>query len=221
MPLPPNVRCGTAGWAYPHWNGVVYSRTPQHQPRTLSLISQYFDMVEVNRTFYQPIHPEVARLWLTEVACNRRFQFTVKLNRSFTHDGVLDGTSAKVFKEGLLPLLRAGKLGCLLMQFPWTFRFTGKNRDYLICLRRAFHEFPLVAEMRHSSWAVPEAIGTGADRHAADFAAHHPHRICAAARPGGGSHTAASVPLSRSRTAGMERAHEEDGRNGLQPFRCY
>jgi len=67
------------------------------------------------------------------------------------------------FKEGLWPLLRAKKLGALLMQFPWSFRFTAENREFFIELRRAFHEFPLVAEMRHSSWMAEEAIGTFLD----------------------------------------------------------
>jgi uncharacterized protein YecE (DUF72 family) len=49
------------------------------------------------------------------------------------------------------------------MQFPWSFRFTRENREFFITLRRAFHEFPLVAEMRHSSWMSEEAIGTFLD----------------------------------------------------------
>jgi uncharacterized protein YecE (DUF72 family) len=69
------------------------------------------------------------------------------------------------FKEGLWPLLRARKLGCVLMQFPWTFRYTEENREHLIAVRRAFHEFPLVAEMRHGSWTQQEALGTLIDYH--------------------------------------------------------
>jgi uncharacterized protein YecE (DUF72 family) len=49
------------------------------------------------------------------------------------------------------------------MQFPWSFRFTAENREFFIELRRAFHEFPLVAEMRHDSWMAEEAIGTFLD----------------------------------------------------------
>jgi len=165
MPLPPNVRCGPAGWTYPHWNGVVYPRSPERKAAGLELISRYFDMVEVNRTFYQPIRAEVARLWMAQVSSNPRFVFTVKLNRRFTHDRVLDAEELRAFTSGLLPLLRGRKLGCVLMQFPWTFRFTAENRDYFIRLRRALHEFPLVAEMRHASWTRPEALGTFIDYH--------------------------------------------------------
>ena len=46
------------------------------------------------------------------------------------------------------------------MQFPWTFRYTEENRAFFIKLRRTFREFPLVAEMRHSSWSHDEAVGT-------------------------------------------------------------
>jgi uncharacterized protein YecE (DUF72 family) len=54
-------------------------------------------------------------------------------------------------------------MGALLMQFPWSFRFTAENREFFIKLRRAFGEYPLVAEMRHSSWMAEEAIGTFLD----------------------------------------------------------
>ena len=49
------------------------------------------------------------------------------------------------------------------MQFPWSFRFTAENREFFIRLRRAFHHFPLVAEMRHASWLAEEAIGVFLD----------------------------------------------------------
>ncbi|HTP88870.1 MAG TPA: DUF72 domain-containing protein [Bryobacteraceae bacterium] len=160
MPLPPNLRCGPAGWAYPGWNGVVYPRGGGSRFRPLEFLSGYFDIIEVNRTFYQPIRPEVARLWIAKVAANPRFQFTVKLGRRFTHERSLDPAEIATFKEGIRPLHRARKLGCVLMQFPWTFRFTEENRDFVARLKRWFHEFPLVVEMRHASWMREEAVGT-------------------------------------------------------------
>jgi len=160
MPLSPNLRCGVAGWSYPHWDDVVYSRPRARSSHPLELISRHFDAVEIDSTFYQPVRPEVARLWIAKVAQNRRFQFTAKLHRRFTHDRSLDQAAIAASKDGLWPLLAAGKLGCVLMQFPWSFRFTSENRDFLVRLRRAFHELPLVAEMRHASWMRDEALGT-------------------------------------------------------------
>lgn len=160
MPLPPSVSCGPAGWSYPHWNGTVYPKAKPRGFHALECMAQYFDVVEINTTFYQPLRPEIARLWICKVARNTNFLFTAKLHRRFTHDRVLDEPDVAQFKEGLFPLLRAKKLGCLLMQFPWSFRYTEENRSFVIRLRRTFHEFPLVAEMRHSSWIHDEALGT-------------------------------------------------------------
>jgi uncharacterized protein YecE (DUF72 family) len=51
------------------------------------------------------------------------------------------------------------------MQFPWSFRFTEANREFLVLLRRAFAEFPLVVEMRHRTWLHEEALGMLIDYH--------------------------------------------------------
>jgi len=160
MPLPQTLYCGLSGWSYPHWNGIVYPKLKPRGFHPLEDISQYFDAVEINTTFYQSIRPEIARLWIRKVSHNPKFMFTAKLGRQFTHDRIMHSADVSQFKEGLWPMLRARKLGCLLMQFPWTFRYTQENREHLIALRRAFHEFPLVAEMRHSSWMHEEALGT-------------------------------------------------------------
>jgi uncharacterized protein YecE (DUF72 family) len=160
MPLPRTLYCGPSGWSYPHWNGVVYPRLKPRGFHALEDLSTYFDAVEINTSFYQSIKPELASLWVKKVEHNLKFLFTVKLGRRFTHERSLSPPEIAHFKEGLWPFHRARKLGCVLMQFPWTFRYTEENRTFLIALRRAFHEFPLVAEMRHSSWMHEEALGT-------------------------------------------------------------
>jgi len=150
---------GTAGWSYPHWNGIVYPKTHSAGFHSLEFLAERLSVVEINSSFYQPLKPEVTKLWIKKVEFNPEFQFTAKLHQHFTHNRILDEGEIQTFKEGLWPMLRAGKLGAVLMQFPWAFRFTAENRDFLIRLRRAFHEFPLVAEMRHSSWLAEEGLG--------------------------------------------------------------
>jgi uncharacterized protein YecE (DUF72 family) len=157
------IRIGTAGWAYPHWTGLVYPKAPGSGFHALELIARHVDLVEINSSFYQFLKPELVKLWLKKVERNPKFLFTAKLHQQFTHRRLLSVADAAAFKEGLWPLLRAHKLGAVLMQFPWSYRFTAENRDYLIRLRRAFHEFPLVAEMRHDSWLAEEALGTFLD----------------------------------------------------------
>lgn len=151
---------GTAGWSYPHWEGVFYPRPKPKGFHPLAYLAEHFGTVEINTSFYQPLRPEVSQLWVSLVAHRPEFLFGAKLGRRFTHDRILAPAEVESFKEGLRPLHRAEKLGALLMQFPWSFRFTEENREWLIRLRRAFHEFPLVAELRHSSWQANEAVGT-------------------------------------------------------------
>lgn len=159
------VRCGPAGWSYPHWNGIVYPRPRPKSFHPLEYLAEYFDAVEINTCFYQHLRPEICRLWMNRVAGNPRFLFTAKLHRRFTHERSLDPGEVAAFTRGVAPLAEAGKLGCVLMQFPWSFRFTEENRDFLIRLRRAFSRFPLAAEMRHSSWMHEEALGLLIDYH--------------------------------------------------------
>jgi uncharacterized protein YecE (DUF72 family) len=158
--LSPALCIGPSGWDHPNWNGVVYPRIRRRGFHPLELLASYFDTVEISSTFYQLLRPEISRFWLAKVAHNRDFVFTAKLHRRFTHERALEPAEVTAFKQGLWPLVHEERFGCLVMQFPWSFRFTGENREFLIQLRRAFHEFPIVVEMRHNSWMADEALGT-------------------------------------------------------------
>lgn len=162
---PSSIRFGLAGWSFPDWDSLIVP--PSGSPRTpiLEAISRFFDTAEINTSFYHAVKPEVARLWLRHVSSNAHFRFTAKLNRRFTHQRTVEPGEVAEFIRGIAPIAEAGRLGCLLMQFPWSFRFTAENRAFLIRLRRAFSRFPLVAEMRHESWASEEAVGTMIDYH--------------------------------------------------------
>jgi uncharacterized protein YecE (DUF72 family) len=131
----------------------------------LEFLADRFDTVEISDSFHGFVRPELARVWASKVDHNRQFQFTARLNRVFTHERLLDPEDVKRWSEGLAPLYESGRLGCVLMQFPSAFRFTAENKDFLIRVRRAFHQFPLVAELRHKTWTVPEAVGTLIDYH--------------------------------------------------------
>jgi len=154
------LRCGTSGWLHDDWNSVVYPAVKPRNFHPLEYLSQRLDVIEIDASFHQPLRPEISKLWLTKVAQRPNFLFTAILGKQFTHDRRLDADAIDAFKEGLWPLRDAKRLGCLLMRFPESFRFTRDNRQFLIELRRAFHEFPLVAELPHASWKLDEALGT-------------------------------------------------------------
>jgi uncharacterized protein YecE (DUF72 family) len=160
-----DVRVGPAGWSYPDWRRIVY---PEARPRSFheaAYLARFFDVIEINTSFYRPLRPELAHLWVRKVAFNPRFLFTAKLYRAFTHEGRLDPADTRQYTEGLEPIVEAGRLGCVLMQFPWSFRFNRENREHLIRLKRAFPDYPLVAEFRHDSWLADEALGVLTDHH--------------------------------------------------------
>ena len=155
----PNIWIGPAGWSYTDWRGIVYPSYPSGSGKELETIAQTFDTVEINTSFYRPPRPEVVRVWLRKAAINPRFRFTAKLYRRFTHERDASADEERDFKEAVAPLMEAGKLGALLVQFPWSFKNAPENRQYLAGLLLRFHDYPLVVEIRHASWNKPEVFG--------------------------------------------------------------
>ena len=152
------ILVGPAGWSYTDWEGIVY---PHHKPRGFheaAYLAQFFDTIEINTTFYSPPRAEVVKSWARRVAFNPNFKFSAKLWKRFTHECNANLQDEKTFKEGLAPLMDLGRLGALLLQMPWSFRNTPENHDYLSGLVMRFMEFPLVLEVRHSSWNKPEVF---------------------------------------------------------------
>ena len=115
-------------------------------------------MIEINTFFYRPPRRELAQLWVNKIAGNPDFQFTAKLYKAFTHERILNKHDVSAYCDGIAPLMENGLLGCLLMQFPWSFRYSQENQQYLRRLKQTFHDYPLVAELRHASWNSEEAL---------------------------------------------------------------
>lgn len=150
------IRVGPAGWSYPDWDGIVYPRPRPPGFSEATYLAGFFDTIEINTTFYHPPSPQAAKGWVRKVAANPDFKFTAKLWQRFTHERNPNRQEEKAFKEGLAPLREADRLGALLLQFPWSFKNTRENREYLGGLVVEFMEYPLVLEVRHDSWNQPE-----------------------------------------------------------------
>jgi uncharacterized protein YecE (DUF72 family) len=143
---------GPAGWSYADWAGIVY---PAKRPRGFheaAYLSEYFDTIEINTSFYQPLRPAHCWQWLERVAGNPRFLFTAKLWQRFTHETGATTTDEKAVREGFDLLMGAEKLGAVLMQFPFSFHRSMDTVSYLKALLKRFSEYPLVVEVRHASW---------------------------------------------------------------------
>ena len=147
-------RVGTSGWSYPpgtgpgSWTGVFY---PLSRTDELKFYSRYFNAVEVNSTFYRPCAPKTAESWAKRTP--EDFEFTVKAWQQFTHKkGEWTVEEVEEFKRGIFPLAEANKLGCILFQFPASFRYTPEVLDRLKALFDLFADYPKTVELRHRSW---------------------------------------------------------------------
>lgn len=166
--LKATLRIGPAGWSYPDWAGYVY---PSHRPKGFheaGYLAGFFDTIEINTSFYSPIRPEHAAQWLERVAHNPNFMFTAKLWQRFTHDAAPAAQASsfpapsaddeRAVRLGFDVLQAAGKLGAVLLQFPFSFHRTRESVSHLSALLKRFAEYPLVVEVRHASWLVPETF---------------------------------------------------------------
>jgi uncharacterized protein YecE (DUF72 family) len=151
-----HIRVGPAGWSYKDWAGQVY---PKPQPRGFDLLTymtQHFDAIEINSSFYRIPEPKTTARWVERVADHPAFRFTAKLWQGFTHEGTASAADERAFRQAMAPLHEAGRLGAVLLQFPYRFHHTPENRAYLRRLAEAFRVYPLVLEIRHRSWDRPQ-----------------------------------------------------------------
>jgi len=165
-----NIKIGVAGFSYKDWQGVVYPPSLKAGAR-VEYLAHFFDLIEINTSFYGHIKPAVGKQWCRMAAgANPKFMFTAKLNRAFTHSpvAVIEPTSAKTIrpgdsderdaKAGYDAIAAENMLGALLAQFPISFKCTDENRAYVEQLVRLFRIYPLVLEIRHASWNQPEVL---------------------------------------------------------------
>jgi uncharacterized protein YecE (DUF72 family) len=156
---------GTSGWSYPKgegtWTGYFY---PTGKVNELEYYSQFFNTVEINSTFYRPPDPGYVYNWVRRVP--RDFLFTVKLWQKFTHpkmykeatgeEAVIAQQDVDLFNRSIDPLVRYGKLGALLAQFPPSFKNEGFGPKILRGVILTFGQYRLAVELRHRSWSDDE-----------------------------------------------------------------
>lgn len=151
----PHIRVGPAGWSYKDWEGIVY---PPHGAKfdPLAYLASFFDTIEINSPFYRIPPVAHAKSWIRRVSSNANFRFTTKVFRGFTHEkSAPREDELQAFREYLDPMMEGGRLGAVLLQFPWSFRNTPEAREHLAGLFRAFAEYPLALEVRHASFQDP------------------------------------------------------------------
>jgi uncharacterized protein YecE (DUF72 family) len=160
--------------------GVFYPKGADSAEERLRYYSSQFPVVEVDSTYYALPYEHMAKVWVertpkdfvfdvkahalmtgqpTEVA---RLPKTIKeelpdelkeKQRIYRKDlpaELLDRVYQQ-FREALQPLVDAGKLGAVFVQFPkWVFP-SNEARDLILETRQQL-ELPIAVEFRHGSW---------------------------------------------------------------------
>ncbi len=145
------VLTGTSGYSYHEWVGPVYPegiKTAEY----LSYYSTLFSAVELNFSYYRmPEQDQIKRI-LEE--SQYRVIFSVKGHESLTH--TINPASwqedAAHFCKALEPIAEAGKLGAILLQFPYAFHYDVDRRRYLDKLLKELCSYPVAVEFRNNQW---------------------------------------------------------------------
>lgn len=152
------VHIGPAGWDYPDWDGIFYPPRRRRGFDALTYVASYFTLVEINSTFYRVPSPHVVRRWAERVSQHPRFTFTLKAHQALTHHGhITTPPELAPLRMAIDPLVDAGRLGAVLLQFPWSFRFEDESRQQLDARVHELNPYPLAVEVRHASWDTPVA----------------------------------------------------------------
>jgi uncharacterized protein YecE (DUF72 family) len=145
--VPPRIAIGTCGYSYKDWVGPVYPAGTA-SARMLDVYARRFATVEIDASYYRL--PGIATFASMARRTPAGFRFSAKLPGSATH--LPDPGTRRVhddvvlLRRNLQPLVEAGKLACVLAQFPNAFRPADATRDYLGAVR---------AERRRAGRRVP------------------------------------------------------------------
>lgn len=143
------ILIGTSGFSYDDWKGHFYPANLK-KGDMLSFYARVFPVVEINSTYYRIPTPEVMTQMARKVPAG--FEFVLKAHQDMTHSGDFHPEAFAEFREAMAALRDEGMLGCVLAQFPWSFRRTPEHVRYLEVLRDELPEVPVVVEFRNADW---------------------------------------------------------------------
>ena len=147
-----NIRIGCSGFSYKDWRGTFYPPSLD-QSQMIGYYERFFDILEINYTFYSMPHPYTFESFLEKT---HKLRFAVKVNRIFTHERSYSEREVKRFLEGIKPLLEEERrFIALLFQFPQSFQFSEENLEYLRKLSSIFEGIERAVELRSRSWGRP------------------------------------------------------------------
>lgn len=181
-----NIQFGTAGWTDRTLirGGLFYPKGMRNSRDRLAYYATQFPIVEVDATYYSILTADVAAQWVEWTP--GEFQFDIKafpvltghpidtrrlpsdLKLAFERAGFGQRVYPKQlppelvqelelrFRLFLAPLLEAGKLASVLLQFPPWFSATRGNVRHIEAVATRWRDIPFAVEFRHKSWLSSE-----------------------------------------------------------------
>ena len=146
---------GTSGYSYADWVGPVYPPGTK-KGDYLHHYKELFSACELNFSYYRIPSAKTMQGILNK--SDGRVTFTVKASKEMTHERKDPAPAAKAFLAGVKPLCDAGKLGCILAQFPYSFHRGPKQEKYVAELVKMLEGLPTVIEFRGRDWIRDETF---------------------------------------------------------------
>ncbi|HHX25630.1 MAG TPA: DUF72 domain-containing protein [Firmicutes bacterium] len=155
------ILIGTSGFSYKDWVGVLYPENTKSADM-LEFYARIFPSVELNFTYYQMPSRRTIEGLVRKVPDD--FEFCVKANKAMTHE--IDGNEEPgiqratfdAFMDALKPMTDRGVLGCILAQFPWSFKKTQSNTEYVLQFKDLLSDVAVVVEFRNAGWISDETF---------------------------------------------------------------
>ncbi len=174
------VLIGTSSWTDPTLvkDGNFYPPDAKSAEKRLRFYASQFPLVEVDSTYYFPPSESNSVLWIERTP--PEFTFNIKAyslltnhptKRESLYKDLQDAAPAdkrnvyreqlpdeavdevwQRFRDALMPLHSAGKLGAVLFQFPQWFVISRKSKAYIEECAARLPDYRVAVEFRHKSW---------------------------------------------------------------------
>jgi uncharacterized protein YecE (DUF72 family) len=152
-----DIRIGTSGYDYPEWEGVLYP-VGIGRKNYLGTYSETFGTVELNFSYYGMPKADTIRELMGRT--HKPIDFAIKGNQALTHkiDPSTWQESVSAFAKEITPLIEAGRLCAVLLEFPYSYHYRDDERRYLDKVLKALSAFPVVVEFRNAEWYSARVI---------------------------------------------------------------
>jgi uncharacterized protein YecE (DUF72 family) len=141
-----SIMVGTSGFSYPDWIGNFYPPELSKE-KWLEFYAQNFSFCELNFSYYRM--PQEQQM---ETFLQHPLQYAIKGHKSLTHDRLQQPAAREDFIRAVDVLQKGDQLATVLLQFPYSFKYTAENRKYLLNLLEDMSSLPLVVEFRNPDW---------------------------------------------------------------------